>query len=122
MSHGYRACNRMVYADITKLTFRTYQYIRLQQDKVPYSALVIVDLVFLTLYLAMLGFFICIFTLRLVFPWMIRLGDYATHDAQKLGRALAVAGIVCIWFCCVLWVIAFPLVAVIGGLIARQTS
>jgi hypothetical protein len=53
---------------------------------------------------------------------MIRLGDYATHDAGILGRVVAIIGVLAIWMACVAWVIALPLIPVIGGLIARRSS
>jgi hypothetical protein len=101
---------------------RTYYYIQRQHTKVPQSPIVVVELILLTFYLAMLGFFVCIFALRAVFPWMIRLGDYATHDAGILGRVAAIIGVLGIWMACVAWVIALPLIPVIGGVIARRSS
>lgn len=80
------------------------------------------ELILLTLYLAMFGFVICLTTLRASFPLMVRLGDYATHDAGSLGRVLGILGILGIWCGCILWVLAFPLIPVIGGVIARNIS
>src|SRR5271167_1411583 len=100
----------------------TYHYINRQSQNPPSSTLIILELVFLTIYLAMFGFFLCTFMLRLVFPWMIRLGDYATHEAGRAGKVLAIAGIVMIWSVCAVWIFAFPLIPAVAGIIARNAS
>jgi hypothetical protein len=101
----------------------TYHYIFVcQSQNPPSSTLVILELVFLTIYLAMFGFFLCTFILRSVFPWMIRLGDYATHEAGRAGKVLAIMRVVMIWSACVVWIFAFPLIPAVGGIIARQAS
>ena len=100
----------------------TYHYINRQSQNPPSSTFIILELVFLTIYLAMFGFFLCTFMLRLVFPWMIRLGDYATHEAGRAGKVLTIGGVVMIWSVCVVWIFAFPLIPAVGGLIARKSS
>jgi hypothetical protein len=123
MDNRYRPRSCMVTTHVNSiLTKRISGYIANQSTNPPFSALTLAGLIFLTLYLAMLGFFICLLALKWVFPWMIRLGDYATHDAGRVGRILAIVEIVLIWSCCVLWIFAFPLIPGIGGIIARQGS
>jgi hypothetical protein len=101
----------------------TYHYIYVcQSQNPPSSTLIILELVFLTIYLAMFGFFLCTFMLRLVSPWMIRLGDYATHEAGRAGKVLAIGGVVMIWSVCVIWIFAFPLIPAVGGIIAQKAS
>ena len=70
----------------------------------------------------MVGFFICLVTLRAAFPLIVRLGDYATHDTGRTGRIFAIMGVLGIWSCCVLWIFALPLIPGIGGVLARRNT
>jgi len=100
----------------------TYHYIDGQSKNSSSSALIILELILLTIYLAIFGFYLCMFMLRLMFPWMIRLGDYATHEAGGVGKVLAIVGVVMIWSSCVVWIFVFPLIPAVGGIIARKAS
>ena len=100
----------------------SYYYVLGQSAKVPFNAQCIAQLVFLILYLIVLGFFVCTFSLRVAFPFMRRLGDYATHDAGKFGRVLAILGVFGTWFMCVLWIVGLPLIPCVGGIIVRNRS
>jgi hypothetical protein len=112
----------MVHLHIIPAYDRTYYYILRQSQKPSWTLLTVTELTLLTLYLATFGFFVCLTALRIMFPLMIRLGDYATHDAGRLGRIFAILGVTGIWSFCVLWIFAFPLIPGIGGLIARNAS
>jgi hypothetical protein len=101
---------------------RIYFYIRTQKMKSPQSGLMVVNLLLLVLYLMSMGFFMSLFALQWSLPSMVRLGDYATHDADTKGRVLAIAGVVLIWSFCIAWVFILPLIPVVGGVIARKAS
>jgi len=98
-----------------------YFYITSQLQR-PQSAMTVMNLVILVLYLSILGFFISLFIMRLAVPSMVRLGDYATHDADRMGRVVAIAGVVGLWIGCVSWVFVLPLIPVVGGIVARRAS
>ena len=100
----------------------TRNYIDGQAKHAPSSPLVTLELVFVILYMAVLGFFLSMVLLNLLHPWMVRLGDYATHKAGWLGKVFAIAGILAIVGVCIVWVIAFPLIPAVGGIIARKSS
>jgi hypothetical protein len=82
----------------------------------------VVKLILLSLYLAIMGFFICLIALRAALPLMVRLGNYVTHDAGRIGKVFAIMGVLGIWGCCVVWVFALPLIPGIGGVLARQNA
>jgi hypothetical protein len=100
----------------------SYYYISHQRFCPPFSGVLIAELVLLTLYLAMLGFFAFVFALQAMFPVMVWLGDYATHKAGQMGRVLAILGIVGIWGGCLVWVVGVPLIPGIGGVIVRNAA
>src|SRR5579859_3278504 len=99
---------------------RTCLYISSQFKNPPQTPITVIQLVLLTLYLAMLGFFICFCVLRAVFPWILRLGEYATHEANKKARMCAISGVLAFWFICVLCVVGLPLIPALGGIAARN--
>jgi hypothetical protein len=100
----------------------SYYYISHQRSCPPFSGVLVAELVLLTLYLAMLGFFTFVFAMQAVFPVMVRLGDYATHKAGRIRKVLAILGIVGIWGGCLVWVVGVPLIPGIGGVIMRNAA
>jgi len=106
---------------IASAVFLCRHYINGQSKNIPSSPLVILELVFLILYMAILGFFLCMVLLRFLYPWMVRLGDYAMHKAGRLGKVLAILGVLAILSICVVWIFAFPLIPAVGGIIAGKS-
>jgi len=88
----------------------------------PVQGILAFELAFLILYLATLGFFVCMFAFRLTFPFMIRLSNYATNHYKSIRRVFAIIAVLGLWFICVLWIFILPLVPVIGGVIAGKAS
>ena len=118
-----RTRGRMVYSlSRPKLTGRLYQYIGTQLRQYPVQGIVAFELALLILYLATLGFFVCMFAFRLTFPLMILLSNYATSHSKSIRRVFAIMAVLGLWFICVLWIFMLPLVPVIGGVIARKAS
>jgi hypothetical protein len=81
----------------------------------------IVELFLLTFYLAMLSFFIFVFTLRAVFPVLLFLGKYTT-DRASWKRICAISGIVGIWGVCLVFVLGVPLIPGVVGAILESKN
>ena len=100
----------------------SYFYISKQASNPPFAGPLIAELVLLTLYVAMLGFFTFVFMLRAVFPVLVNLGAYAAHGARGVTKVFAVLGILGIWGACLLWVVGVPLIPGVAGVIVRNAA
>ena len=97
-------------------------YIEGQSKHTPSSALVILEFICVILYMAIWGLFLCLVLLRFTYPWIERLGNYARHGSGSwMEKVLATLGVLAIFGVCVVLLFAFPLIPVVGGVIARKS-